>query len=173
MRAICLAIVAIIAALGHTFEIPETYTASFKGAVLTPVDGVWMWNSGAVVSIKSDSNGGFDITLLDSPDPDIQTPEKIGHGYFSGTPGKYDVELFSKKGLRHKHPFSNKVSFVATVSEHGRLILTPQNKVWIDAWRIIPYLFRVSVRRTSPPDKTETAIRIWPRTGSPEMPVVL
>ena len=66
------------------YDVQSEYIERFEGRNLTPIEGLWLWNSGALVAIESNPRGTVKLTLVDSPDPLIDTPRDIGHGSFGG-----------------------------------------------------------------------------------------
>lgn len=152
----------------------ESWVKRFEGRELTPVEGLWLWNSGALVAISSDSRGHIVLELIDSPDPLVVTPIVIGEGTFGGTPDTYNLKFYGVTKKTNTLSRRHTTSYIAKLSENTRLSLTPYSSgLKINAWRLIPYLFRFSVSRNEPPSGVEGAIRVWPPSGSPEFPIVL
>lgn len=155
-------------------DLPLTETQRFEGRILTPVEGLWLWNSGALVAIEANANGGVTLTLVDSPDPLLDTPQIIGTGTYGGSPGTYNMQLKTKGDANSKLVGKKEAKFIAKISDGNRLKLSPySNSLKINLWRLVPYLFRYSVHRERQPDDIDGAIRVFPLLGSPEFPVVL
>lgn len=158
----------------QAFDVPTKLTKRFDGRTLTPIEGVWLWNNGALVSIAADSRGQIVLTLEDSPDPFIVTPVVIGTGKFGGIEGTYDVELKVSSNLSERKNKFKKARFILKLTDKGRLSLSPYSTgLKINAWRLIPYLFRFSVSENKEPNNKDGAIRVWPPYGSPEFPIIL
>lgn len=165
---------ALVGATTHAYDFPRSYTEKFEGRTLVPVEGLWLWNSGAIVEIKANSTGAITLTLLDTPDPDIDTPVVIGTGTFAGKENTYDVQLVTKGNLIDRKANRGKADFVLTINNNRRLSLSPYStSLKVNLWRLVPYLFRFSVRHDAKPDRLDGAIRLWPLQGSPENPIVL
>ncbi len=158
-------------------DVPESLKTPFEGRTITPIEGVWAWTDGGMVSIVAASDGTLTLTLVDSPDPLVDTPMEMGTGRVGGAPGTYDLTLrtldVTKKGV----PVTGYERFRATVTSGDagtRLELTPvKTGLKVRLGRLLPYLVPVSVSMQTPPDGTDGAIRVYPDTGSPDHPVVL
>lgn len=156
------------------YDVPATYRQRFGDRHLTPVEGIWLWNSGALVAIESDGHGAVKVTLLESNDPVIETPQVLGSGTFGGRHDTYNLELKTSANACGKSQSGKTAKFVADLSTPGRLTLRPYSTgLKVNAWRLLPYLFRFSVSRDKAPDGIEGAIRVWPDNGSPEFPIEL
>ena len=155
------------------YDVPHSVVEKFGDRNLTPVEGAWLWNNGALVTIESDSQGGLTLILVDSPDPLQETPRVIGTGIYAGNPGTYKFELKADSSVAKKSALRTKVSFIASVSDN-RMSLKPYSTgLRVNAWRLIPYLFRLTITHDKDQASTEGAIRVWPPLGSPEFPVIL
>lgn len=155
-------------------DIPDSALARFEGRQLTPVEGLWLWNSGALVAIEADSRGAITLTLVASPDPLVTPPLVIGKGVFGGAPSTYNLELNTLGNASSKPKIPRTARFTAKIAENRRLSLSPYSSgLKINAWRLIPYLFRFSVSKEKSPGGLDGAIRVWPPLGTPEFPVIL
>lgn len=155
-------------------DVPQNVIARFGDRALLPIEGVWMWNSGATVAIESATNGRITLILVDSPDPTMDTPLKIGEGEFGGAAGTYIVRLLTSGDLKGKRTDMRSTNFIVKLTDKGRLSLTPYSTgLKVHLWRLVPYLFRFSVSKDKAPAGLDGAIRIWPPLGTPEFPVIL
>lgn len=155
-------------------QVPQSAIERFGNRSLLPIEGVWKWNSGAMVVIEENGSGRITVTLIDSPDPTVDTPLVIGTGNFGGTDKTYNLELVTNGKTAERRKNSGKAKFVAKITDSGRLSLTPYStRLRVNAWRLLPYLFRFSVTSNKEPNGLDGAIRIWPPLGSPEFPVIL
>lgn len=169
---ICAAVLAVLHIAAY--ELSDSVTQRFGSHPLTPIEGIWVWNSGAVVAITGDTAGNISLELIDSNDPLVATPINIGYGTFAGKPGSYTINLYTVSDKSRGKLSKRTTKYIATLADSSRLTLTPYSTgLKINAWRLIPYLFRFSVSRKDPPTGIEGAIRIWPPYGSPEFPIVL
>ena len=174
MRLFAAILVTVTALACRGYDVPESVTEPFNGRHLTPIEGVWLWNSGALVTIQADGQGAILLTLVDSPDPLVETPQVIGNGHFGGNAGTYNLEFITTGDLKEKSWKSGTVKYVAKLTGENRISLTPYNTgLKVNAWRLIPYLFRFSVSKDKKPSGIDGAIKVWPPLGSPEFPVVL
>lgn len=146
----------------------------FEGRQLTPIEGLWLWNTGAVVSIQADARGAITLTLVGTPDPYIETPVIIGTGAFSGSQDSYNIELKTSGQLKAHDNKGKRARFMARIQDGDRLSLTPYSTgIHVNVWRLVPYLFRFSVGKKDAPAGLDGAVRIWPGNGNPLFPVVL
>lgn len=162
----------VIAANGQT--VPKKVIERFGERNLLPIEGVWQWNSGAMVVIESIGNGRIVLTLVESPDPLVDTPKVIGSGQFGGTENTYNIELTTQGSIAENPGKKGTAKFIAKITNGGRLSLTPYSTgIKVNVWRLVPYLFRFSVTKEKKPANLDGAIKIWPALGSPEFPVIL
>lgn len=156
------------------FDVPQRFVGQFKNRILTPVEGLWLWNSGALVTITADSRGELLLTLVDSPDPLVEVPKVIGTGRFGGRDGSYNLEFVTDTRGEKTRPLPKKIKMSGSLTSDGKLELTPDRSgLKINLWRLVPYLFRFSVSKGAEPTGYEGAIRVWPVSPNPDMPVVL
>ena len=157
----------------RAYDVPERVREMFAHRAVTPVEGAWLWSSGALVTIESDAHGNLTLTLVDSPDALIDTPQVIGSGHFGGTPATYVLELKTRGDAETRMMSERTAKFTARLSD-GRLTLTPYSSGYkVNIRRLVPYLFRFSVTKDKEPAGIDGAIRVWPTVGSPEFPVTL
>lgn len=161
---------------GFAFDIEHSDVAvRFNRPDVTPIEGIWLWNSGALVSIESDSRGNLTVSLIDIPDPLIETPIVIGSGKFGGHENTYVFELTAKIDATPRSGKLKKLTkFIAKLENGRRLSLSPYSTGYkINLLRLLPYLFRIGVTKNDSPDGVNAAIRVYPLTPSPEFPVIL
>ena len=133
-------------------DLPQSLKARFGDRTLLPIEGVWMWNSGAMVSIEASGSRRIILTLVDSPDPLMDTPQVVGYGQFGGKENTYNIELETSKSLNEGQKGTQKLKFIAKINDAGRLTLTPYStRLKVNVWRMIPYLFRYSLSRDKKP----------------------
>lgn len=174
LRSIVLLIVALTGIACYAYDVPSYATERFGTRPLRAAEGVWLWDSGALVTIEADEQGVITLTLVDSPDPLIDTPCVIGTGRFAGQPNTYNIELVTEGDVMKKNNLGKKARFIAKIINNSRLSLSPYSTgLKINAWRMIPYLLRISVTQQKAPDAIDGAIRVWPNLGTPEFPVIL
>lgn len=174
LRLIALMALGLIGVLAYGYDVPSYATERFGQRPLKAAEGVWLWDSGALVAIETDAQGRMTLTLVDSPDPMIDTPRVIGTGTFAGQPNTYNIELETMGDAVKKSKSGKKVRFIARIINDRRISLSPYaTGLKVNAWRLLPYLFRFSVTKQNTPDALDGAIRVWPNLGSPEFPVIL
>lgn len=176
------ALAAMLAAAGvfsdaAAYEVePQSAAAHFAGrSDLTPVEGIWLWNSGALVSIESDYRGALRLILIYSPDPLIDTPCDIGTGTFGGSEGTYILDLSTIGDATHRQTPGKKTQrFVARLGSAGQLSLKPFTSGFnFNPLRMLPYLFRIGVTSSQSPDGIDGAVRVYPLTPTQQVPIVL
>ncbi len=164
-------VVAVMAAAGYV--VPESVLAEFEGRRLTPIEGVWVWSSGATVAIVADERGNITMTLLDSPDPIVEVPQVMGAGSFAGKQNSYNVRLSSSIDNATGRFKSKKQQCILTIAD-GMLLIAPYSTGYrVNLWRLVPYLFRFSVTKDKAPDGAEGAVRVYPIRANPLIPPVL
>lgn len=174
VRHIVFLVVFLAVVAAHAYDVPSYATERFGNRPLRAAEGVWLWDSGALVTIEADEQGVLTLTLVDTPDPLIDTPCVIGTGRFAGQPGTYNIELVTEGDVMKKNNLGKKARFIGKFINNSRLSLSPYSTgLKINAWRMIPYLLRISVTQQKAPDAIDGAIRVWPNLGSPEFPVIL
>lgn len=141
---------------------------------LTDIEGTWQWSTGAVVSITADERGAVQLTLEDTPDPCVKTPQPMGAGRFSGADGTYVLQVCDKVNYETGRFADHKANITAQVDDRGQLTLQPYKPGYrVNLWRLVPYLFRFSVIRDKEPAGLGGARRIRPLTGTPAIPLTL
>ncbi|MDE5930225.1 MAG: hypothetical protein K2H03_07065 [Muribaculaceae bacterium] len=133
-----------------------------------PAEGVWRMTAtpDAVLAIcpSTESDGSFDVWLLDSPDFTLEPCTRIGRAIAGSQPGSYDLTLVENPGS----PKPGRRSFIANIDESGlnmRLTAYRRGKR-ISLWRWIPYLFRVTViDKSNRPSNHDGLRRIYPSDG--------
>lgn len=138
--------------------------AFFAGRGLTAIEGVWrMSGSEAMMAIVADHGTIFHkIVIVDSPDRNLLPGTIMGVCTALGRNNCYDARIFTSSA-----PFgilSKPKRFTLTLSDDGRLIMEPiTNKLKVNLWRFLPYMFRMSVVRVNNrPDNLDGAVRVFP-----------
>ena len=138
--------------------------AYFEGRGLTSIEGVWrMSGSEGMMAIVADSGTIFQrIIVLESPDRNILPGTVMGVCTALGRNNSYDARIYtteSTSGILAKPK-----RFTLTLSDDGRLIMEPiTNKLKVNLWRFLPYMFRMSVVRVNNrPDNLDGAVRVYP-----------
>ena len=157
-----------------SIQIPDALIERFKGRHLKPIEGLWLWNSGALVAIESDDYGHITLTIVETNDPAVPVPFVIGTGKFTGHEGQYDLELITGGDAIPDTDSKKKLKFIARKTGEHHLTLNQYSTGYkINLWRLVPYLFRYSITKEKEPADLNGAMRIWPTAGTPEYPVIL
>lgn len=140
----------------------------------SPLEGTWQWSSGATVDIRTDDNGTLILTLTDSPDPAITTPQPLGYATPGGTPDVSRATIHTTPYVKTGGFTDKTIQVKLRLSADGHLGIEPYDTgLRVNMWRIVPWLFRFSVSRNKEPEGLEGAVRIHPRTGTAANPLVL
>lgn len=130
------------------------------------IEGIWrLTASGATIAVtaRPDMPNGYDVLLLDGSDPAVKPYTVIGQAVEGAEAGHYDMQLHSRPGdLR-----SRKQQFIVSPVE-GRSATRMRLSAYktgfrISFWRLIPYLYRVSVeRQNNRPTDHDGMQRLYP-----------
>ncbi len=138
---------------------------------LNIIEGVWQFpDDGARLLILRSTSTTYEIILLDSPRLDVRPGIVIGKAKVTPTSRTYDAELSSNpsgdKSLR-------KSTSKLVVTPGGMLRLSPYSQGYsISFRRWIPYLFRLTFKRTDKPDGLNGAVKVYPLQDSEYKPVL-
>lgn len=143
-------------------------TAAIDNGRGSSIEGVWqLTRSGAVIAVTAapDGDNAYDVRLLEGNDPAVPAYTLIGRAVEGAEKGCYDITL----KLHPRKPLSRTERFIVRpVSDRsaGRMRLSAYRQgLKVDFRRLIPYLFRVGVRRedTRPADH-DGMVRLYPPT---------
>lgn len=155
-------------------NVPQRVKDRFSNSEIADIEGVWLWNSGAVVVNELMADGTLVLTLIDCDDPTVETPLKIGYGRFGSKDNVFDLEMFTQKDAFSSKTTPGTVHILAQLTDNGYLSLTPYSKgIKLQLNRLLPYLFGIKISKESAPGPTNGAIRLYPRFGTPADPVIL
>ncbi len=169
MRTIVIATVVAVAALqcdaADTLTDIESAKQIIDSRGSDPLAGIWrIGGGGATVAFLPVAAGEseFDIVILDSPDMSVIPGQKIGHAVSTGKIGVYDATMAQKSTVGRKT-----VRCIITLGKDGRLSFAYYKQGYdVKLWRLLPYLFRVSVNRhDTRPSTVDGAVRLYPSTG--------
>lgn len=119
---------------------------------LADIEGIWQFMpDGATVAVERaevniDSHiSRYNVVIVSSVDDDVEDGTLIGHIYSSASATQFTAELYSDihgdKSLKLK-------KYILDLTDKGRQTFNSgSNKVRLDFWRWLPYLFRISVVR--------------------------
>lgn len=141
--------------------VTDSIAALFADRALDPVEGVWQWpDDGAVILISRHTASSFTITLLDSPRPEVPPGKVIGKLISAPELGHYDCRLQSSS-LGAGSPSSNDCH--VSISDSDFLIFSPYRRHdSLSIKRLIPYMFRLGLVRSSRPNRLDGPRRIYP-----------
>lgn len=138
--------------------------AYLEGRGFTSIEGVWrMSGSEGMMAIVADSGTIFQrIIVLESPDRNILPGTVMGVCTALGRNNSYDARIYTTEST--SGILSKPKRFTLTLSDEGRLIMEPiTNKLKVNLWRFLPYMFRMSVVRVNNrPDNLDGAVRVYP-----------
>lgn len=176
---IIMAVAALAVVKAHAADELERYLASvarervdvditsadslFSGKGLSQVEGLWRisGSEGVMAVIADPATIFYRIVAVDSPDRSVCPGTVMGAMTAAGRTGHYDARMFTgcDDGV-----LSNAKRFTVSVNDDGRLIIVPViNKLKVNLWRFLPYMFRASVTRVNDrPNNLDGAIRLYP-----------
>lgn len=143
-----------------------SYVDYFDGQALAPIEGVWRTSgSEGMFAVVADRGGIFyRIIVVDSVDQRVLPGTVMGACTPAGREAHFDAQIFtsvSDKGLGARKRFT------ISLSESDHLVMEPvTDKLRINLWRLLPYMFRHSVTRVNDrPKNLDGAIRVFPLTN--------
>lgn len=120
----------------------------------SPCAGVWqMAGDGALFIITDDAAhpGTLRLEMLMAPDFSIAPHTVFGTMHPAATPGSFDAALRLRKGFFKRHLRPDAVTKAKVSITGGMAAIEPYKSGWtVDLLRIIPYLWRASVRKNEP-----------------------
>lgn len=148
--------------MAQTF-VSDSIADLFANRTPDPVEGVWQWpDDGAVMLICRRTSTSFTISLLDSPRPDIRPGTVIGTLISAPKAGDYDCH-FSPESLGRGKARSKDCH--VSVTDDNRLVFRPYRRHdSLSPLRLVPYIFRVGLLRSTRPDNLDGARRVYPTT---------
>lgn len=160
----------------------DSLISRLSAAALHPIEGIWQFaGSGATVAIERMSGEGrlpgareYRMVALRSEDPAVRPGAVMGYLEASGDSREYDARLFTDS--RGGGVLSKPRHFTVRLAEEGcRFELRPvKSKYSLNLWRLLPYMFRYSVRETrSRGEAAAGCVRIFPEPEIPAEPVYL
>lgn len=137
--------------------------AYFDGKAMMPIEGVWrMSGSEGLFAVVADPGTiFFRLIVVESPDRNILPGTVMGACTAAGRADCYDARIYTSgdTGI-----LSKPKRFTVTLADDGRLIMVPvTNKLKVNLWRFLPYMFRMTVTRVNNrPDNLDGAVRVFP-----------
>lgn len=148
----------------------------FTDRTLTPIEGVWeMTDGGATVAITANSSSqrhvtsDYSIIYVCGPDLSVPRGTVVGSAKQGSANNLYDAVIYSDvtadssgvpklSGARH---------FAITINSDDRLALNTYEKgVKVNAWRLVPYFLRYSIRKVDQrPANLDGMVRIYPSSS--------
>ena len=124
------------------------------------VSGRWRLTSGGAeieIAQTPAKAGSYVIRYVDGPDMSIPPGKEIGEMHSTPTPGRFLAHMRSNPARAH----SKRRSLIVTLKSEGSLSFQPyRSGMSISLWRLLPYLFRVTVVQPGQqPAETEGAVR--------------
>ncbi|MDE6309150.1 MAG: hypothetical protein K2L93_06350 [Muribaculaceae bacterium] len=149
----------------------------FAHRVLSPIEGVWeMTDGGATVAIVANGSSqrhvtsDYSIVYVCGPDLVIPRGTVIGTAQQGSTNSLYDAVIYKEvtvdgEGLPR---LSGPQHFAINITSDDRLALNTYEKgVKINAWRLVPYILRYSVRKVDQrPANLDGMVRIYPSSAN-------
>lgn len=142
------------------FTNADTY---FSESGLKPIEGVWRFSGseGMFAIVADPATIFYKIIVVDSPDQNVLPGTVMGVCTEVGRQNHFDAQIFTADEMG---VMSGTHRFTISLSDEGRLVIVPVvNKLKFNLWRLLPYMFRHSVKRVNNrPDNLDGAIRLYP-----------
>lgn len=161
---------------GHIVDSCTTAASAlslFTDRTLSPIEGVWeMTEGGATVAITANTSSqrhvtsDYSIIYVCGPDLSVPRGTVIGTAKQGATKNLYDAVIYSDvttdyaglpqlAGARH---------LSINITSDDRLALNTYEKgVKVNAWRLVPYILRYSIRKVDQrPSNLDGMVRIYP-----------
>lgn len=173
-----IAVVAIIVATldicATAYIVPDSIAERFDDHRLTDIEGVWAWSTGATIAVEANDHGSITLTLLDSPDPAVITPQPMGTGRFAGNGKGYDVDMRTKVDNDTGNLTTATEKCLVSVDADGVMSIRPYSTRYkLNLWRFMPYMFRFSISKNKAPDGVNGAVRLYPQSPNHLIPPTL
>ncbi len=163
VRHILMALALAAVALGCAASEPRLCEAGPPAEAAHAVCGLWQAGAaGALFRVEESATPGcFDLTVVDSPDYTMRPGTVFGTMKHTGTPHTFDASLMvTPEGSYRK---STRLDYIIEYSPRSATLTFRhynRNRS-INALRMLPYLFRISVSRTNArPEGIDAAHRI-------------
>lgn len=150
----------------ETFVAVMMAVAALCAAAADPVEGLWKFNGdGATVRIvpSTDASGRLQMVWVDGPDMSVEPGHVVAFITPGARAGVYDC-VVSDDPRRTRHGHGGKKTFIMHLdADHAsRLTFEAYSRSRrISLWRMLPYLFRVSVGPApKAPADLEGAVRL-------------
>ncbi len=139
------------------------------------IEGIWRFvDDGSVMAIErfvpdeipDNGNASYRIIVVKSPTRALSPGTLMGYVSPTAKKGVYDASVYTAyDGLRGLH---KKRRFCLSLGDDGLLSFTQYRQgVKLNLWRLIPYMFRYSIRYSSDrPKGLDGCVRIWPPSVS-------
>lgn len=136
----------------------------FSGKGSAPIEGVWRisGSEGLFAVVADPGSIFFRLVVVDSPDRNVLPGTVMGACTAVGRNNSYDAKIYTSGATTGI--LSRPRRFTVTLSDEGRLIMVPvTDKLKVNLWRFLPYMFRVSVTRVNDrPNNIDGAVRVYP-----------
>ncbi len=144
-------------------EAARYFDARTQGRTPAPVEGVWQTSDGVILAITRSGEATFDMKLFSCEDLSIPMPITVGEIRLGARPGLYDAHMARK--IDNKGRSSRMTSLAITVSDNASWLEFASYKkgLSVNLYRLIPYMFRFSVRTVDTrPQGLQGARRLYP-----------
>lgn len=165
---------AAIVEVGYTDT--DSIITRMAASPLHPVEGLWqMADDGAVIAIEQSEPytadqtmaRGYRIVIVQSPCRRVRPGTLMGYALPSAKAGRYDAAIYTgmdDHGLLHR---SHRFTLELHDAESRLAFIRHRADLRVNLWRLIPYLFRVSVTTGNDrPRDMDGAIRIFPESDA-------
>lgn len=157
-------------------------TARISEMDLHHIEGIWQFPATGVEVAICRSNGNhigqrnsavsYDIIVLSSTNRAIRPGTIMGMATPAPKRGEYDAKIYTKSiGSTLILP----KRFTMTLESDDSALTLKQRRSAFSfyPWRLLPYLWRYTIRQNQPDQTTDGCIRIFPRPQPPREPIYL
>jgi len=156
----------------------DSLMSRMNEVALHHIEGVWLFTSDGteIAIIRPAENIGepthYNILLLNSANRALRPGTMIGAVSAAAGKGYYNARLYTRVTGSKFHSPKN---FVLKLDEDdARLVFeTKKSTFSLNLWRLLPYMWRYTVRRNQDRKSVEGCVRVYPRPSTPINPQYL
>lgn len=156
------------------YGLVDSVAAQMSLLPLDPLEGIWEFSGdGAIVAIEREreprrfASASYRLTAISMPDRSVAPGTLIGRAVTTASDNKFDAAIYTKAVYGLLQTPSN---FIMTLTADGRLLLSHYRQgVKLNLWRMVPYMFRYSVKGVDErPKGIDGMIKLYPTPSKPK-----
>ncbi len=147
------------------------------------IEGIWQFtDDGATMTIErftptenhGDESTAYRIVLLRSPNRALRPGTVMGYLYQSSKSGVYLARIYTSSHNGSKLSAAKDFTITLTENDSHLTLARQRDKYSVNVWRMLPYMFRYTVKRNTPSDANlHGCIKLFPQPSSPIEPIYL